>query len=277
MPPKTSGLEFVRTLVRDRAGIVLESNKDYLIESRLSAVARKCGHSSLDDFLDAIQGKRDPEVLATVVDAMTTNETSFFREMHVFEGLRKTVLPECIEFNKSRRQLNFWCGAASSGQEPYTIAMALQDWFPELATWKIQFTATDISQEMLARCQEGVYSQLEVNRGLPVPMLLKHFQKQGADWRVKDHLRRYVTFRELNLIGKWPPFPTLDVVFLRNVLIYFDVDTKKKILANIRTFLRPQGFLFLGSAETTLNLDNDFERVKFDRGCCYRHVPRKAT
>ena len=169
------------------------------------------------------------------------------------------------------KRLRMWCGAASSGQEPYTVLMVLAEKFPELAGWNIEFLATDISSEMVAKCNAGRYSQLEMNRGMPTPLLLKYFERDGLDWKVRDELRKRVTFRTMNLAAPWPSLGTLDVVFLRNVMIYFDVPTKRSILAGIRRVLRPGGWLFLGSAESTLGLDDGFERVTEGKAVVYRN------
>ena len=265
----TAEFDFVRTLIRERAGIVLDDGKEYLVDSRLNTLAKQEGMEDTDALVGLLLEKKEESLILKVVDAMTTNETSFFREMHVFDGFRKVVIPEITRRNAATKSFNMWCGAASSGQEPYTLAMCLHE-ARELAGFKTTFVASDISQEMLTRCREGVYSQLEVNRGLPAPMLVKNFTRSGADWIVKDHLRKLVEFKEVNLIGTWPLLPKLDVVFLRNVLIYFDIETKREIMRKIRERLRPGGYLFLGCAETTLNIDPTFERVTFERGCCYR-------
>ena len=183
---------------------------------------------------------------------MTTNETSFFRDMNPFNALRETVLPELIEKNKASKTLNIWCGASSSGQEPYSVMFLIKEHFPELETWNVRFIATDLSQSMVKRCQEGKYNQLEVSRGLPTPMLVKFFQKKGMAWQIKDEIRSKIEFREMNLIETWIPFPQLDLVFLRNVLIYFDVPTKKTIIGKIRQTLGPQSYLVLGGRKPRL-------------------------
>jgi chemotaxis protein methyltransferase CheR len=205
-----------------------------------------------------------------VVDAMTTNETSFFRDIHPFDMLKKYLLPELISRNSAKRQLNFWCGATSTGQEPYSVMMTIAENFPELLAWDFKFVSTDLCTNVLARAKTGRFSQLEVNRGLPAALLTKYFSRQGTEWEFRADLRKRFDFRELNLVQEWPWMPPLDVVFLRNVLIYFDIETKKSILAKVRRFLRPGGYLLLGGAETTLNIDDAFERVAFDRTACYR-------
>jgi chemotaxis protein methyltransferase CheR len=201
---------------------------------------------------------------------MTTNETSFFRDIHPFEALRKSILPELMARRAAERQVNFWCGAASTGQEPYSVLMLIAEHFPELLKWDIKFIATDLCSEVLARSRAGCFSQLEVNRGLPASLLVKYFIREGASWRIRDDLRRRVEFREMNLVKDWLSLPPLDIVFLRNVLIYFDVETKKTILAKARRLLRPSSYLLLGGAETTFNIDEAFEREVIDKTTWHR-------
>jgi chemotaxis protein methyltransferase CheR len=184
--------------------------------------------------------------------------------------LKKTLLPELMQKREKERKLNFWCGASSSGQEPYTIAILLREHFPMLANWSFRFLATDLSVEMVEKARAGRYSQLEVNRGMPAPLLVKYFQRHGVEWQVKDELRKVVEFRPMNLVESWLSMSEMDVIFMRNVLIYFDVPTKKAILSKVRRVLRSDGYLFLGAAETTLNLDDSFERMQFDKAGCYR-------
>lgn len=261
---------YVRDLVYRQAAIVLEKEKTYLVEARLTPLLRKHGFNSLAEMIGQMRSQPNNGLQWHVVEAMTTNETSFFRDVYPFDLLKKQVLPELIKRRATLRQLNIWCAAASSGQEPYTILMVIRENFPELLNWKLTFIATDISREMLDRCREGCFSQLEVNRGLPAPLLIKYFQKIGTEWQIKEDLRRMVDFRQLNLAQSWPLFPAMDVIFMRNVLIYFDIETKKAILARLRKTLKPDGCLFLGGAETTLNLDDSFKRVQIEKTAYYQ-------
>ena len=201
---------------------------------------------------------------------MTTNETTFFRDVHPFDALRTRVIPELMAARANERALTIWCGASSSGQEPYSIAITLREHFPQLAGWKVRLLATDLSSEMVRRTTAGSFSQLEVNRGMPAPMLVKWFDRRGVHWQAKPELCAMIEAFEMNLATPWPTLPAFDVVFLRNVLIYFDVETKRTILGKVRRAMRPDGWLFLGGAETTLNLDDAFERVAVDRATCYR-------
>ena len=270
MALSTVDCDRIRTLVRQRSGIVLEEEKAYLVETRLSALARREGFASLETLLAKFQAQPSNGLQQKVVEAMTTNETSFFRDVQPFEALRQVVLPELLQRRAQERQLFIWCGAASSGQEPYSLAMLLREHFPTLATWNVRMLATDLSLDVLQRARRGLYSQVEVNRGLPARLLVKFFVKQGLEWQLNDDVRGMVEYRPLNLIESWPAMPSPDIAVLRNVLIYFDVETKKVILGKIRRLLRPDGYLFLGGAETTMNLDDAFERVPFDRSGCYR-------
>ena len=264
--------DLIRKLVRARSAIVLEEDKHYLIETRLQMLAKTEGFPSVNHLMAEVRAEK-AGVHASVVEAMTTNETSFFRDLQPFEALRKFVLPELLARREKERRLQIWCAACSTGQEPYSIAMLLADHRPGLRDWQVQIRASDLAVSVLDRARRGVFSQLEVNRGLPAPMLCKYFQKQGAQWLVKDELRSLVEFFQMNLIAPWPALPAMDVIFLRNVLIYFDVSTKQQILARVRKLLRPDGFLFLGGAETTMNLDESFERIAYERSGCYRLRP----
>jgi chemotaxis protein methyltransferase CheR len=261
---------YVRDLIYRQAAIVLEKEKTYLVEARLSPLLRKHGFGSLTEMIVQMRCQLNNGLHWDVVEAMTTNETSFFRDLYPFELLKKNVLPDLIKRRAALRQLNIWCAAASSGQEPYTVLLLLRENFPELSTWRVNFLATDISKEMLDRCREGCYSQLEVNRGLPAPLLVKHFRKIGTEWQIKEELRRLIDFRQMNLAQAWPVLPSMDVILMRNVLIYFDIETKKTILARVRKTLKPDGYFFLGGAETTLNLDDSFKRVQIDKTAYYQ-------
>lgn len=263
--------EVVRDLVRDKAAIVLEPGKSYLVESRLGPVARRHGLSSVPALIEQLR-KGAPRLADEVVEAMTTNETSFFRDVHPFKALSERVIPELMELRKARRQIVFWSAACSSGQEPYSIAMLIKEEFPQLASWNVRIVASDISAEMLGRAAAGRYTQLEVNRGLPARYLAKYFRREGADWQLSDEIRQMVEFRTINLIHRWPTLPPIDVLMLRNVLIYFGHETKRDILARARNVLQPDGVLFLGAPETTLNVDPEFARAQHGPTTYYQLV-----
>lgn len=262
--------EYVRKLVLDHSAIALEPNKDYLVESRLLPLAKQKGLVAVRDLVDEMKGKPFGSLHYAVVEAMTTNETSFFRDIHPFDALKNNILPPLIEARKTRKALSIWSAASSTGQEAYTIAMLLAENFPQLADWNIQIIGSDLSQQVLDKAQAGEYTQLEVNRGLPAALLVKYFQKSGLHWRVKPELKRRVRFQRVNLIETWPPMPTFDVIFLRNVLIYFTTDTKRQILSKVKQRLAPDGTLFLGGAETTLGVDDSWQRVSHGKTSSYR-------
>ncbi len=269
----TIDFDYVRAFVRDQAAIVLEPGKEYLVESRLQAVVRKENLASIEELVQKLRASPQNGMQRKVVDAMTTNETSFFRDIHPFEALKKVLLPELLAQRAAERTLNIWCGASSTGQEPFSVMMMIAEHFPDLLTWNLNFIATDLSSDVLARAKAGRFSQLEVNRGLPASLLVKYFTRNGNEWEFREDLRKRVTFKELNLVREWPLMPATDIVFLRNVLIYFDVETKKMILGKIRRLMRPGGYLFMGGAETTLNVDDVYQRVALDKTTCYRVKP----
>ena len=252
----TPDFDFVSALAYKEAAIVLEKGKEYLVESRLTPLALREGFSDLSTFIAAMRRDRVQGALhAKAVDALTTNETYFFRDFHPFEALRQTILPELIAKRADARKLTIWCAACSTGQEPYSIAMLVRESFPQLASWQIEIIATDLSPTVLLQAQAGRYNQIEVNRGLPAPYLVKYFSQVNGAWVVKPEIRQMIQFKALNLVQPWPILPPCDLVFIRNVMIYFDVETKRAILKKLRACLRPHGSLFLGSSETTLNLD----------------------
>jgi chemotaxis protein methyltransferase CheR len=259
----------VRDLVRSRSGIVLDDEKTYLAESRLRQLARDVGLESASEVVAGVRAGRDVGLTQKLVEAMTTNETSFFRDRYPFDAMSQHVLPALSKM-RGGAPLTIWSAASSSGQEAYSLGILIHEKFPELLGGRVRCYASDISTGMLSRAVEGRYSHLEVNRGLPAQLLVKYFERRGVDWEIKDSIRRMVEFRQMNLAAPWAPLPPMDVVFMRNVLIYFDNETKRAVLDRLRRVLKPDGFLFLGAAETTLNLDDSYERVLFDKATCYR-------
>jgi len=251
---------FFRTWLQARSAILLEPGKEYLVETRLAPVAQKQGLADVSAVVRTLRGPAPRVLEDAVVEALTTNETSFFRDLRPFEALRKALIPELMQKRAAERRLDLWSAACSSGQEVYSVAMLLADTFPQLATWDVQLHCTDLSVEMVERTRAGRFSQIEVNRGLPAPLLVKHFRQERSDWVVADALRARVRASQLNLAQAWPAMPVMDLILLRNVLIYFDVPTKKAILERMRRQLRPGGALILGSAETTLGLHDGFRR-----------------
>ncbi len=265
-----SDLDFIAQVVRGRSAIVLDRSKDYLIESRLQTLARSRGEDSVETLIRKLRSAPAGPLRDEVVEAMTTNETSFFRDGHPFMALQHDILPELLVSRGRERSLNIWCAACSSGQEPYTIAMLVQELIGADPSWRVRLLATDIDTKMLQRTRDGIYNQFEVNRGLPAPLLVRYFARHGMQYQVDSRLRAMVETKFVNLAEPLPPMPQMDVVFLRNVLIYFDVETKRKILQAVRRVVKPDGYLFLGGAETTMNIDNSWERQIIGRATVHR-------
>lgn len=259
---------FLRELLRRRTGVVIDDSKHYLVVARLTPIVRQRSIPSLDTLIDRLKSGGDPTLERDVLNAMMTHETSFFRDKSPFETLRR-LLAELIERRAMHRQLVIWSAACSTGQEPFSIAMLLNEHFPNvLATWRIRVIATDISEAVLARAREGLFSDLETHRGLSPQMLQKYFRPLQGKWSISQDCRRLVEFRQLNLNGSWPMMPTCDVVFLRNVMLYFDVPTRAALVAKMRRVIRPDGALFLGGAETMIGIDTGYDRL-LGAGCSY--------
>ena len=257
-------------LVEERSGIVLDPGKQTFVEQHLQPVCEENGFQELSALIHELKMSAHSRFHNIVIESVTTHETGFFRDMPAFKALKTEILPGLLEKRQAERTLNIWSAGCSTGQEPYSVVLLLQDTFPELRDWTVRFVATDISPKILKRAREGKYNQLEVNRGLPAPMLLKNFAKAGLEWQLRPELRSRVEFRELNLVDPWPPLPKMDLIFLRNVLVYFQSDTKRGILRNIADQLRPDGFMFMGSAEIPMTADNIFKKIDFPRAGCFR-------
>ena len=270
--------DYLRDLVHKGSALALDSGKAYLVEARLGPLARREGLTSVSDLLARLRVGTAPGLRQQVIEAMMTNETSFFRDVHPFEALRQIVLPDLQRRRGPGERLTIWCAACSTGQEPYSLAMLLREHFPELARGQVRILASDLSTAALDRARQGSFSQLEINRGLPARLLVKYFERDGLDWRIGDDIRSLVEFFPLNLVDSWSSLPPLDVALVRNVLIYFDVPARKRALAKIRQHLRPDGYLFLGGAETTFGLDDGFEREQLlERAGCYRLARREPA
>ncbi|MER2531990.1 MAG: protein-glutamate O-methyltransferase CheR [Candidatus Competibacter sp.] len=265
-----SDFNYVRDLVRRHSAISLEPDKAYLIETRLAPLVRQTGFDSLQALIASLRTKPGADLRDRVIEAMFTHETSFFRDGHPFEILKSMILPNLLAKRSPSQNLTIWCAACSSGQEPFSVAMLAREHFPDLARGRLRTIATDLSEPILARAREGLYTQTEINRGLPPALLARYFDKQGSCWRLKLEIRRMVDFQRSNLAEEWPNLPSPDIIFMRNVLIYFDQETKKSILSKIRKTLKPDGYLILGSSETTLNLDPTFESLSIGKTVCYQ-------
>lgn len=270
MSLQATDFTFVTQMVRQRSSIDLQPGKEYLVESRLAPIARSLGEKDVNALVARLR-KGDPQLTDAVVDALTTNETSWFRDSHPFDAFTQHLLPEVAKSSTSR-QINIWSAACSSGQEAFSLSMLLLDWLPAHPGFSAKIHGTDISQKMVDRARTAKFSQLEVNRGLKAPYLVKYFDQVGRDWVLRQPVREMCRFDRGNLAQPASNVPTCDIVFLRNVLIYFDLATKKTVLTHVRRVLRPGGFLVLGGAESTLNLDDAFQRMELGRAVVFRHT-----
>ena len=258
--------EFICQILRERSGLVLTNDKAYLLESRLLPVARKWKLATFDDLVRTIRSRMDEAVIRDVVEAMTTNESFFFRDTKPFDQFKQLVLPALMKSRAGGKTIRIWSAACSSGQEPYSLAMILSEMAVQLNGWKIEIVGTDLSTEILARAKEGMYSQFEVQRGLPITMLVKYFAQVGDRWQINPKIRGMVQYREFNLLQDPAPLGRFDVVFCRNVLIYFDQPTKTRVLNSVAKLMPEDGFLFLGGAETVLGITDKFQMVPGQRG-----------
>ena len=257
----SSDFEFISSLIKSGSGLVLTADKGYLLESRLGPVAHKYGHATLDALIGALRLTPRGQMLTDVVEAMTTNESFFFRDGKPFDMFRNKFLPEILARNAATKSLRIWCAAASTGQEPYSLAMLLTEEAKKLEGWTIQNLATDISNEALERARSGIYTHFEVQRGLAIQRLIKFFEKQGELWQIKPEIRNMVQYRQFNLLHDPRPFGRFDVVFCRNVLIYFDQPTKTRVLDSIATVMDKEAVLLLGGAETVFGISDVFKPV----------------
>jgi chemotaxis protein methyltransferase CheR len=258
--------EFIRTFLRQRSGLVLSAEKRYLVESRLLPIVRKQGLGGLHELVAALRSNGASRLAVEVVEAMTTNETFFFRDKLPFDHFREVVLPTLMAARANQKRLRIWCAAASSGQEPYSLAMGVREIAPMLTGWRVDILATDLSGEMLERARAGVYSQFEVQRGLPIQLLVKYFTQAGEQWQIAPELRCMVQFRPINLLKDFSALGAFDLVFCRNVLIYFDQETKTDLLTRMARQIPADGYLVLGAAETVVGLTHAFRPVPDKRG-----------
>lgn len=263
--------EYVRCLVRREAGIVLGPEKQYLLDTRLALVARDLGAPSVEAVVaEARRAPSQSEAVRRLVEGFTTNETSFFRDAHPFAALGQTILPELIAARSDRRMLNVWCGAASTGQEPYSLAMMLLEHFPELRGWRVRILATDLCRTVLERARAGRYTNVEAHRGLPPETRARWFTRDGDEWVIDEAVRRMVDFEEFNLLRPWRTLPPMDIVLLRNVLIYFSDDDKRRVAERVHDVMHPAGYALFGSSETPHLLGTRLQPVSIGRTLCYR-------
>jgi chemotaxis protein methyltransferase CheR len=267
--------EYLRKLLKDHSGLDLSADKQYLIESRLLPLSRKVGLSGIGELVQKMKGG-SASTITQVVEAMTTNETFFFRDRVPFDHFRNSIVPEILQARASRKSIRIWCAAGSTGQEPYSLAMCLKEMGATLAGWRVEILATDLSQEVLEKSKAGIYSQFEVQRGLPIQMLVKYFKQTGELWQINADIRAMVQHRQLNLLHNFFQLGLFDVVFCRNVLIYFDQDTKINIFNHLAKATEPDGFLVLGASESVVGLTDVFKAYPERRGLYRPNVARRA-
>ena len=252
--------------IYDQTGLVLGPDKMYLIESRLAPLARKWNVATIDLLVGQLRSARDPALQRDVVDAMMTNESFFFRDGKPFDQFRQLILPALLQSRAAKKSFRIWCAAASTGQEPYTLAMILKEEAAKLAGWRVDIVGTDISHEALERAKAGIYTQFEVQRGLPITLLVKYFKQQGDKWGIAPEIRSAVQYRSFNLLSEFASLGSFDVIFCRNVLIYFDQKTKGQILDRMAKLMPADGVLYLGGAETVLGVTERFQPMPGQRG-----------
>jgi chemotaxis protein methyltransferase CheR len=267
--------EYLRKLLKDHSGLDLSADKQYLIESRLLPLSRKCGLPGISELVQKMKGG-PASIISQVVEAMTTNETFFFRDKVPFDHFRDSIMPEILKARAERKSIRIWCAAGSTGQEPYSLAMCLKEMSAATAGWRIEIIASDLSQEVLEKSRAGIYSQFEVQRGLPIQLLVKYFRQTGEFRQINADIRAMVQHRQLNLLHDVSQLGVFDVVFCRNVLIYFDQDTKISILNRLARTMESDGFLVLGAAETVVGLTDVFKPLPEKRGL-YRPSRTRAT
>lgn len=266
--------DFLRRCLKERSGLVLSADKQYLVESRLLPVARKAGLTSLSDLVAALRGAGKEPLMTAVVEAMTTNESFFFRDKIPFEHFRGTVIPALMAARASSRRIRIWCAATATGQEPYSLAMSLKEMGRAIAGWRIDILATDLSNGVLEKARAGIYSQFEVQRGLPIGLLIKYFTQTGELWQIAPEIRSMVAYRQLNLLSNFSQLGKFDIVFCRNVLIYFDQAAKINVLDRMADMIEGDGYLLLGAAETVVGITERFSPVADKRGL---YAPNAAT
>ena len=263
---KSEDFDFLSDLLKKRSGLIISADKLYLLESRLVPLARKRGMNGLDDLVKAIRFAPEEQLLVDVTEAMTTNESSFYRDIKPFDNFRKMVLTDLIEKRAHKRSIRIWCAAASTGQEPYSLAMCLREEAEKLSGWRVEIVATDLSEEVLDKASVGLYSQFEVQRGMPIQLLIKYFSQVNDLWQIDSSIRAMVKYQPLNLLGNFSQLGAFDIVFCRNVLIYFEQQTKGEVLDKIANLMPSDGYLFLGGAETVLGICDAFKPVDNYRG-----------
>ena len=268
--------EFLRKLLKERSGLDLSPDKQYLVESRLIPLARRISLPGITELVQKIKAGSAEALTAEVVEAMTTNETFFFRDKIPFDHFRDTVMPALLAARAGERRIRIWCAAASTGQEPYSLAICLKEMKERLAGWRIDILGTDLSTAVLEKAKGGLYTQFEVQRGLPIQLLVKHFTQAGELWQLNADIRAMVQHRQLNLLQDFGHLGTFDVIFCRNVLIYFDQETKVGIFERLAKVTEPDGFMVLGAAESVVGISDAFKPHAERRGLYRPNTTRVA-
>lgn len=266
----THDLDFVRKVIHDESGMVLSADKEYLLDSRLRSLARREGFSSPSELVSRLRDARNPSLRRSLVEAVLIAETYFFRDGHPFETLERTILPELIRRCEGERRLNLWCAAASTGQEPYSVAIVLAEGFPALSSWSMCFLATDLSETVLERARGGLYTEAEISRGMSEPLRSRYFDREASGFRIRDDLRQRIEFTRMNLVGTWLSMPPMDLVLMRNILIYFDTATRESIVRRLSGLIRPGGYFLLGASEALVEEAVGFTPIRVGSTVCYR-------
>ena len=263
---RISDFDLYKDLLKEKSGLALTPDKSYLLDSRLTPVARKWNYANLEAMTMALRAMPPPDLVKEVIEAMTTNETSFYRDSKPFDQFRDVIIPHLIRTRGANKRVRIWCAASSTGQEPYSLAMLIKENAAKLAGWNFEIIATDIDTAVLDLARRAEYSQFEVQRGLPIQMLMKYFEQKADRWALKQDIKSMIQFKYFNLLESMTPLGKFDIIFCRNVLIYFDRETKAKVLQNMAALLPEDGFVFLGGAETVLGITDAFKPMDNTRG-----------
>ena len=258
--------DFIANLIHQESGIILTQEKTYLIESRLTPIGRNHSSQNIDEFIDILRKKANKDIIKEIVNSMTTNESLFFRDQKPFNNFQNIVLPNIIKARHNKKTIRIWSAAASSGQEPYSLSILLKEISAQIKQWKIEIVGTDICTNVLERAKLGIYSQFEVQRGLPIGLLMKYFSQSSEGWHISDEIKSMVTFNYFNLMNDMKELGNFDIIFCRNVLIYFNQDTKRQVLNQLASIMAPDGYLFLGGAESLLGITEKFKPLDGYRG-----------
>jgi chemotaxis protein methyltransferase CheR len=271
-----SDYDYLRKLLKERSGLVLSADKQYLVESRLQPVAHRAGIATLAELVQKLKGMKNEPLVTEVAEAMTTNESFFFRDKLPFDHFRESIMPTLLAARPTQRRIRIWCAAASTGQEPYSLAMILKEMGEKVAGRQIEIVATEFSTQVLEKAKSGIFSQFEVQRGLPIQLLIKYFDQAGETWQINPDVRAMVQFRPFNLLHEFAHLGPFDLVFCRNVLIYFDQETKSRVLDRIARIMEHDGYLVLGAAETVVGLTDSFKPLSDRRGVYVPNMTAKA-